>query len=153
MNNQAFLALESDEILTKDHYFSVLGHSGLIKLSIKNHSHIIGNTVSYNIENDDYFDEFFERVSMNEFSLLSNEDIITNNHFCIWESIKDPHDKKFYPIIRRTTEASIDAANIGEKVRNACSKYEYLGKKLQINFYVKKEPILSKLNILENLEL
>jgi hypothetical protein len=73
MNEEVYRRLDKEEIITKDHYYR-RNNKKLVLLPF-NHSWI-GKKVEY--------EYFYEKISLDDFRLLKDDEILNEEHFQVW---------------------------------------------------------------------
>jgi hypothetical protein len=123
MNDEVYYQLDCEEIIKKDHYYR---NNNELVLLPSNHPYI-GKKVEY--------EYIFEKVSLEDFRILKDDEIVNKEHFYVWRDIHS------YLIMSRCRRS------VGRKAGNA-RNYEY-------NIYAKKKTQFNfeTLNILKDIEL
>ena len=130
MNDEAYRELDKEEIITEDHYCRDRKNDKFVLLP-SNHSSI-GKKAGYLY--------IYEKVSLDDFRLLNDDEIITREHFQVWR------DYCGHLLMYRCLKS------VGSKAGNARKKYNPLP---EFNLYSKKETQFNfeTLNILKDIEL
>ncbi len=128
MNEEAYRELDYEEIITKDHY--CFDDNDKLVLLPLNHPYI-GNKVEKR--------QIFEKISLEDFRLLNDDEIVNEEHFEVWRSCD-------YLVISRCYYT------VGSKAGNARKKYNSIP---EFNLYFKKKTQFNfeTLNILKDIEL
>ena len=129
MNKEVYRYLDDEEIVTKDHYRWSWRHDTLVLLPPNDPC--IGKKAGYLC--------IFEKVSLDDFRPLNDDEIVNKEHFYVWRN--DYGNFYMYRVFRF----------IGHKAGDARKKYSSLP---EFNLYAKKMQInFGKFDFLKEIEL
>ena len=130
MNNEVYRRLDKEEIVTKDHYWFDWQNNKFVL--IPSNDPCIGKKAGYLY--------IFEKVSLEDFRILKDDEIVNEEHFYVWR------DNRGYLRMCRCCDT------VGLKAGNARNECRYM---TEFNLYAKKETQFNfeTLNILKDIEL
>jgi hypothetical protein len=130
MNNEAYRYLDKEEIITEDHYYQDWQNKKIVL--IPSNDPYIGKEVS--------FKWIFEKVYLEDFRLLNDNEIVNKEHFLVWRDDCD------HLVMCRCCDIVGHKAIDVRKANNSLPEFNlYAKQKTQFNF--------ETLNILKDIKL